>query len=140
MPGVSATAAEEPSRLAAFGDTYNGRRYTISPIGSILTHYTGATRNSALRGNGRFVFTFLDSSAKSVPMQGFTFNPAAVPRGAGYLAVPSDRPTLDAMFCLSPTTTVRPANLGIPAPDMGCQQFIALTMQGAFAPLTRWGN
>ncbi|MCG9894026.1 MAG: DUF1559 domain-containing protein [Fimbriimonadaceae bacterium] len=140
MPGVSATSAEEPSTLAAFGDTYNGRRYTISAIGSILNHYTGPQRNSALRHGGRFNFTFLDSSAKSIPMRAYTFNPAATPRGAGYIAVPSNTETIQRLYCLSPGTTVSPAQVGIPAPDMPCSQFIQLTMNGAFAPLSAWPN
>jgi prepilin-type N-terminal cleavage/methylation domain-containing protein/prepilin-type processing-associated H-X9-DG protein len=139
MPGVSATAAEEPSRLATFGDTYNGRRYTISAIGSILTHYRGARRNSGLRHGGQFNFVFLDGSARSIKMQGYTFNPAANPPGAGYIAMPSNRSLWTGMYCLSPGTTVSPAQLGVPAPDMGCEAFINLAMSGGLGtPVTAW--
>jgi prepilin-type N-terminal cleavage/methylation domain-containing protein/prepilin-type processing-associated H-X9-DG protein len=140
LPGVSATAAEEPARLAAFGDTYNGRRYTIAPIGSILTHYDGAPRNSSLRHGGSFNFAFVDGHAKAVRMQGYTFNPAAQPRGAGYLGVPANLNDISKMFCLTDATVVKPANLGLPVPDMGCKAFIDLTMSGALAPLNKWPN
>jgi len=140
LPGVSATAAENPSQIAAFGDTYNGRRYTISAIGSILTHYDGPTRNSSLRHGGRFNFCYLDSSAKNLAMNAWTFNPAAQPRGAGYIAMPADQQRWVNMYCMTPDTVVRPANLGVSAPDMGCGQFIQLAMSGGLAPLTRWPN
>lgn len=138
LPGVSTTSAEAPAELAAFGDTYNGRRYTISAIGSILTHYDGPQRNSALRHNGRFNIAFVDGHAKATQFKAFTFNPAAVPRGAGYIAVPAS--DVNRLYCLTDSTVVRPQNLGIPVPDMGCKQFIDLTMAGAFAPLTAWPN
>ncbi len=138
LPGVSATASESPAELAAFGDTYNGRRYTISAIGSILTHYDGPAKNSGLRHGGQFNFAFLDGHAKSFKMQGFTFNPAAVPKGAGYVGMPSRADIWSKFYCLTDTTTVKPANLGIPAPDMGCKQFLDLTMAGTFSPLSRW--
>ena len=140
MPGVSSSIAEEPSRLAAFGDTYNGRRYTISAVGAILTHYDGPTRNHSLRHGGRFNFSYMDSSARSVPMRGFTFNPAATPRGAGYIAMPASQEAWVPMYCSSPTVTVRPSLLGIPAPDMPCNQFIQMTMGGSFGPITAWTN
>jgi prepilin-type N-terminal cleavage/methylation domain-containing protein/prepilin-type processing-associated H-X9-DG protein len=138
MPGVVSSTAEEPSRIAAFGDTYNGRRYTISAIGAILTHYDGPARNRSLRHGGRFNFSYLDSSARSVPMRGFTFNPAATPRGTGFIALPSSREAWVPMYCLSPNTTVSPARLGLPAPDMPCSQFIQMVMAGTFVPVTPW--
>ena len=140
LPGVSATASESPAELAAFGDTYNGRRYTISAIGSILTNFDGPTRNTALRHGGTFNFNFLDGHAKAFKMQGFTFNPAANPRGAGYIALPSNQQLWSRFYCLTDGTTVKPANLGIPVPDMGCAQFINLAMGGAFSPIIRWPN
>ena len=138
LPGVSATAAESPAQLASFGDTYNGRRYTMSAIGSILTHYDGPARNSGLRHGGSFNFSFLDGHAKSMKMQGYTFNPAASPKGAGYVAVPAKTDEISKIFCLTDTTTVRPVNLGLPLPDMGCKQFIDLTLSGALTPLYKW--
>lgn len=141
LPGVSSTASESPAELAAFGDTYNGRRYTICPIGSLLTLYTGPKKNTALRYSGQFNFAYLDGHAKNLKMAGYTFNPAASPAGAGYLAVPSDTSKISKMFCLSDSTVVRPSNLpGVPLPDMGCSQFISLTMAGKILPLTAWPN
>ncbi len=140
MPGVSATSAEDPAGLAAFGDTYNGRRYTISPIGSILTHYDGPTKNSSLRHGGQFNFAFMDGHAKSEPMRGYTFNPAAIPKGAGYIGMPARADRWVPMFCITAATIVKPSQLGLPAPDMACSQLIALAMAGGLAPLTAWPN
>jgi len=138
LPGVSATASESPADLAAFGDTYNGRRYTMSAIGSIFTLYDGPTKNDALRHGGKLNMAFLDGHAKSTTFQGYTFNPVAVPKGAGYLGVPAK--DINKLFCLTDATPVTPANLGLPLPVMGCKQFIDLTMSGALVPLTRWSN
>jgi len=140
LPGVSATASENPAQLAAFGDTYNGRRYTMSAIGSILQYYTGAPRNSGLRHGGNMNFNYLDGHAKSLAMAGFTFNPAAAVRGEGYIAVPANNDLTAPLFCLSDSTTVSPARLGLPIPDMGCRAFVQLVMGGGVAPLTRWTN
>lgn len=141
MPGVSGTGSENPSQLAAFGDTYNGRRYTISAIGSILTHYSGPTRNSGLRHGGSFNFVYLDGSAKALAMVGYTFNPAANPRGAGYIAMPADQNRWNAMYCLTNGTTVRPSQLGVPAPDMPCSQLITVAMAGGLGAVpVRWPN
>jgi prepilin-type N-terminal cleavage/methylation domain-containing protein/prepilin-type processing-associated H-X9-DG protein len=140
LPGISATSVEEVARTAAFGDTYNGRRYTMSAVGSILTFYDGPKRNSALRQGGQFNFAFVDGHAKSFAMQGYTFNPAAVPPGNGYIAVPSRTDDIIPMFCSSPGVTVRPSNLpglgGVP--DMPCGQFIQLALSGGIMPVTRW--
>jgi len=140
LPGISATSVEESARMAAFGDTYNGRRYTISPIGSILTHYDGPTRNTALRQGGSFNFAFVDGHAKSFKMKGYTFNPGAVPKGTGYVGVPSDESQWVPMYCSSPDVTVKPSKLGLPAPDMACSQFIRAAMSGTFLPLQPWAN
>jgi prepilin-type N-terminal cleavage/methylation domain-containing protein/prepilin-type processing-associated H-X9-DG protein len=139
-PGISATSVEEVARLATFGDTYNGRRYTISPVGSILTHYDGPRRNNSLRHGGSFNFAFLDGHAKAHKMKAYTFNPAAVPAGTGYLAVPARRDSIVPMFCASPGTVVKPSNLpGMGSlPDMPCEQFVNLAMSGSLMPLTAW--
>jgi prepilin-type processing-associated H-X9-DG protein len=137
LPGVSATAAEEPARLAAFGDTYNGRRYTMSAVGSLLTHYDGPTKNSALRHGGSMNFNYLDGHAKALKMAGFTFNPAANPKGTGYIALPSDRSLWVPMYCLSPGTTVDAAQLvsqgngNAPQQLMSCETLINAAMGGA---------
>jgi prepilin-type N-terminal cleavage/methylation domain-containing protein/prepilin-type processing-associated H-X9-DG protein len=140
LPGISATGVDEPAKLAAFGDTYNGSRYTISAIGSVLQLYTGPERNSSLRHGGKFNVAFVDGHAKATAMQGFTFNPAANPKGEGYLLMPAAERDWAPFFCATEGGNVRPANLGIPIPDMGCKAFIDLTMSGALAPLTKWPN
>lgn len=142
LPGISATSVEEVSRMAAFGDTYNGRRYTISAIGSILQYYTGAQRNSALRYGGSFNFVFVDGSAKAHKMQGYTFNPTAAVRGEGYIAVPAATEAIVPMYCSQRGFMVRPSALGVPAPDMPCEQFINLALSGALSGgfIQRWPN
>jgi prepilin-type N-terminal cleavage/methylation domain-containing protein/prepilin-type processing-associated H-X9-DG protein len=141
LPGISATAVEEPAKLAAFGDTYNGRRYTMSAIGSILSYYDGPEKNSSLRYGGSFNFAFVDGHAKAHKMQGYTFNPVAVPKGTGYLAVPADTSAIIPMFCASATANVKPSNLGIPVPDMPCGQFITVALSGALSPyFYKWPN
>jgi prepilin-type processing-associated H-X9-DG protein/prepilin-type N-terminal cleavage/methylation domain-containing protein len=140
LPGVSATSIDEVASLATFGDTYNGRRYTISAIGSILSLYEGPTKNSGLRHGGSMNYAFADGHAKAIRMQGYTFNPAANPKGTGYLAVPASTDQISKMFCRTETTVVKPANLGLPIPDMGCKAFVDLVMSGAVAPLTKWSN
>ncbi|MGV3617752.1 MAG: type II secretion system protein [Fimbriimonas sp.] len=145
MPGVSGTQAEEPARLGAFGDTYNGRRYTMSAVGSMLTHYDGPTRNGALRHGGSFNFSYLDGHAKAQKMAGFTFNPGAVPKGAGYIALPANRENWASLYCLTLDTQVDANQLllqGNPGPKnlMGCKQLIDAAMAGALtggAPV-RW--
>ena len=141
LPGISATSAEDPARLAAFGDTYNGRRYTMSSIGSILSYYDGPQKNSNLRYGGSLNFAFVDGHAKSHKMQGYTFNPAANPKGTGYLAVPSDTNAIIPMFCATATGLVKPSNLGVAAPDMPCGTFINLALSGALSPyFYKWPN
>ena len=140
LPGISLTSVEDVASMAAFGDTYNGRRYTICPIGSILQYYSGPQRNNSLRYGGQFNYTFVDGHAKSLKMQGYTFDPTASTPGEGYLAVPADQSLISKMYCSSPGTTVRPQNIGIPLPDMGCEDFINLVMSGAVTPLDRWPN
>lgn len=140
LPGVSLTAAENPAELAAFGDTYNGRRYTMSAISSLLSHYDGPQRNASLRHGGNFNVNFVDGHAKAVRFQAYTFNPAASPAGSGYLAVPANDQKIASLYCLTPSTTVSPANLGLPLPDMGCQSFIQYVMSGQVLPLVKWPN
>lgn len=141
LPGVSATSFEDPARLAAFGDTYNGSRYTISAIGSILQMYNGPERNGSLRHGGSFNVVFVDGHAKGTKMQGYTFNPFANPKGEGYLLVPANERETSPFFCASENAIVRPSNLpGVPLPDMGCKAFIDIVMAGTLAPLTRWPN
>lgn len=141
LPGVSLTAADEPATLAAFGDTYNGRRYTMCAIGSILGNYTGDKKVSSLRYGGSFNFGFVDGHAKAVHMAAYSFpNPTAATPGENYIGVPADTTQVSKMFCLSSDTTVRPANLGLPLPDMGCSQFISLVLGGAILPVTKWPN
>ena len=147
QPGVSATAAEDPAGLAAFGDTYNGRRYTISAVGSIFTNYNGPTKNSSLRHGGQFNFCYLDGHAKALKMAGFTFNPAANPKGAGYVGLPSNNTLWSKMYCLTETTSVDPVALlsqgnsaGPASGYLGCKQLIDVAMAGGLtgAAPQRW--
>lgn len=138
MPGVPLASIDEPTKMAAFGDTYNGRRYTISAIGSILQFYDGPRRNSGLRHGGRFNVSFADGHAKTIPFGGYTFDPTTTVPGEGYIGVPRDQSLWIPFFCSTPGFTVRPANLGLPVPDMPCGQFIQLAMSGALAPLEKW--
>ena len=134
QPGVSATAAERPAELAAFGDTYNGRRYTMSAVGSQTTHYTGPPRNSGLRHGGRFNYAYLDGHAKSVAMAGHTFDPGAVPKGNGYVLTPADSSRWAAFYCLADATVVDLAALGSAGAQtgrtMGCKALIDGAMAG----------
>ena len=86
-------------------------------------------------------FAFVDGHAKSHKMQGYTFNPAANPKGTGYLAVPSDTNAIIPMFCATATGLVKPSNLGVAAPDMPCGTFINLALSGALSPyFYKWPN
>lgn len=140
LPGIGATSVDSPAQLAAFGGTYNGRRYTISAIGSIFQLYDGAEKNSSLRYGGKLNMNFVDGHAKSVQFQGYTYNPAASPKGNGYIGVPAKTDEISKFFCATDTTNVKPSAIGLPIPDMGCKAFIDLTMSGAIAPLTKWSN
>jgi prepilin-type N-terminal cleavage/methylation domain-containing protein/prepilin-type processing-associated H-X9-DG protein len=142
LPGISATAVENPARMAAFGDTYNGRRYTMSAIGSILTYYMGPARNNSLRYGGSFNFAFVDGHAKSMKMQGYTYNPTTAVKGEGYIGVPADTSAIIPMYCSMTDVTVKPSALGVPAPDMPCGQFINLALSGALSGgyMFKWPN
>jgi prepilin-type N-terminal cleavage/methylation domain-containing protein/prepilin-type processing-associated H-X9-DG protein len=147
MPGVSGTQAENPAQLGAFGDTYNGRRYTMSAVGAILTHYDGPQRNGSLRHGGSFNFSYLDGHAKAQKMAGFTFNPGANPKGTGYIALPANNTQWAPLYCLTQDTPVDAAQLlsqGNPGPSqmMACSTLIQAAMSGALtggAP-QRWPN
>jgi len=147
LSGVSATAGDDPAQLAAFGDTYNGRRYTMSAVGSILTFYDGAPQNSALRHGGNFNFAYMDGHAKSQKMVGYTFNPGANPKGTGYIALPANKAQWVPMYCLSATTQVDAAQLlaqgnpNVPPMYMTCQQMITVAMGGGLgATPVPWAN
>ena len=147
LPGVSATGAEDPARLAAFGDTYNGRRYTISPVGSQLTFYEGAAKNSELRQGGQLNYNYLDGHAKSLKMAGFTYNPAANPKGTGYISMPSDKSLWVPMYCLTASGSVDAAQLvsqgngNAPQQLMTCETLINVAMAGGLgAKPNPWPN
>ena len=146
QPGVSATAAENPAGLAAFGDTYNGRRYTISAVGSIFTAYDGEKKNSSLRHGGQFNFSYLDGHAKSLKMAGYTFNPGANPKGSGYIGGPSNRDSWSAFYCLTDATPVDATALlsqgNATGATMGCKALIDAAMSGALtgAKPAAWPN
>jgi prepilin-type N-terminal cleavage/methylation domain-containing protein/prepilin-type processing-associated H-X9-DG protein len=138
MPGISLTIVEDPSKMALFGDTYNGRRYTISAIASIVELYRGPKKNGSLRHGGKFNFVMADSSARNIQMQGYTFADGLNPPGRGYVAVPKDGDRIAPLYCSSSDRLVRPDNLGLPLPDMGCKAFIEEVMSGRILPLTKW--
>jgi len=141
--GISMTAVDEPTKLAAFGDEYNGRRYTISAIGSDLEYYTGEQRNSSLRYGGSFNFSFVDGHAKALKVSGYTFNPAAAIPGEGYIMMPADHSIWHNFWCSSESGAVSPSKLpGLEGvPDMPCGQFIDLTMSGGLGiPVVPWAN
>ncbi len=139
-PGIPLSSADAPSNLAAFGDCYNGRRYTISAVGSILEYYTGAQNVSSLRYGGSFNFAFVDGHAKAVKLQPFNFpNPSAVTPGESTIGMPADRTQWHKFWCSQDQVTVSPSQLGLPLPDMGCGSFIDLVFSGGlgFTP-TAW--
>ncbi|AIE85909.1 prepilin-type N-terminal cleavage/methylation domain-containing protein [Fimbriimonas ginsengisoli] len=141
--GISMTAVDEPTKLAAFGDEYNGRRYTISAIGSDLEYYTGPKKNTSLRYGGSFNFSFVDGHAKAMRVNGYTFNPAAAIPGEGYVMMPADKSIWHNFWCSSESGTVKPSNLpGMSGlPDMPCGQFIDVTMSGGLGiPVVPWTN
>jgi prepilin-type N-terminal cleavage/methylation domain-containing protein/prepilin-type processing-associated H-X9-DG protein len=140
LPGLSMTSSESPAGMAAFADTYNGRRYTMSAIGSILQYYNGARRVTSLRHGGNLNVTFMDGHAKSTPSAVWTFNPATPTVGEGTIWMPANRSSWHEFWCISPSYTVKPANVSVPLPDMPCSQFIDIVMSGAVAPLTPWGR
>lgn len=140
MTGISATAIDSPAQLAAFGDTYNTRRYTMSAVSSLTTTYDGPEKNSGLRYGGSLNFAYADGHAKCMKMQGYTAPLGLSPKGANYLLVPADETKISSMFCSQDSVTVSPAQLGLPLPDMGCKTFITTVMSGAVLPLTKWPN
>jgi prepilin-type N-terminal cleavage/methylation domain-containing protein/prepilin-type processing-associated H-X9-DG protein len=145
-PGISMTSADEPTRLAAFGDTYNGRRYTMSAIGSELEYYTGSTNNSSLRYGGSFNYAFLDGHAKAIKVCGYSFPASSNPMytgipGQNYVLMPADSSIWHNFWCAGSTSTVKPSNLIAGLPDMPCSEFIDVTMSGELGiPLTQWSN
>lgn len=147
LAGVSSTAAENPAGLAAFGDTYNGRRYTISAVGSMATWYDGDTKSGSLRHGGQMNFNYLDGHAKSLKMAGYTYNPAANPKGSGYIIMPSDRNVWTSFYCLQADGQVdanqllTQGNPNAPQNMMGCSTLISAGMSGGLGiPVTPWSN
>ncbi|MBA4293332.1 hypothetical protein C0431_10225 [bacterium] len=138
LKGISATSVEDVAALAAFGDTYNTRRYTMSAISSMTTTYTGPRRNSGLRHGGTFNFNYMDSHAKNRKMQGFTAPLGQPIPGNNYVLVPANVSETSKMFCAQESGIVRPSQLGLPLPDMGCKQFVDLVLSNGVLPLTRW--
>ena len=141
-PGISMTAVSNPASLAAFGDSYNGRRYTMSAVGSLLQYYVGEKKTSSLRYGGSFNFAYVDGHAKAQKLQVFNFpNPSAQAPGESTIAMPADRSNWHSFWCSQDSVQVTPANLGLPLPNMGCSTFIDTIFSGAlgFTP-TPWTN
>jgi prepilin-type N-terminal cleavage/methylation domain-containing protein/prepilin-type processing-associated H-X9-DG protein len=142
-PGISMTSIQSPAELAAFGDGYNGRRYTMCAVGSDLEYYTGPQHNSDLRYGGSFNFAFVDGHAKALPISGYTFNPAAAIPGDGYVMMPANQSLWTNFWCSSPDVSVNPQNLlgSFPTNSYPCGQFIQLTMSGGLGiPVNQWPN
>lgn len=142
-PGISMTAVDEPTKLAAFGETYNGRRYTMSAIGSDLEYYTGPQHNNDLRYGGSFNFAFVDGHSKALRVCGYTFNPASGVPGEGYVMMPADSTLWHNFWCASASATVVPSELpglgGVP--NMPCSTFIDVAMSGQLGiPMQQWPN
>lgn len=141
-PGISLTSIDSPSDIAAFGDAYNGRRYTMCAVGSMLQYYTGAQKTSDLRYGGSFNFAFVDGHAKATKIQPYNFpNPTAQTQGEATIAMPADQTKWHKFWCSTDSVTVSPSQIGLPLPDMGCGQFIDLVFSGGlgFTPAP-WPN
>ena len=141
-PGISMTSVSSPSDLPAFGDSYKGRRYTMSAVGSLLQYYSGTQTTSSLRYGGSLNFAFVDGHAKAIKIQPYNFpNAAAQAPGESTIAMPADSSKWHSFWCSQDSVTVSPSNLGLPLPDMGCSSFIDLVFSGGlgFTP-TAWSN
>lgn len=138
--GVSMTSIEYASTHAAFDKTYSRRRYTFAADGTVSRWFSGPRRNSALQTSGRFHFTFVDTSAKSVQIPGFTIDPTAPVPGTSSMIGPHRPALVKAMYCKQEAATVSPPQIDLPLPDTTCGQFIDQVLNGAFSPDIRPPN
>lgn len=139
-PGVSASIIDKVADVAAFGDTYNYARFTMSPVGSILdinsmsSGKPAAMKNSGLRHGGMFTFTYCDGHAKSLAFKGGT---TAVPvRGYIYVGLPKDESRWT-MFCTSDSAPVDTNNskVGLGMGVIPCSTALKLPH---IVPVTWW--
>lgn len=117
-PGQPLAAMDTPANLAAFSDTYNLPRYSMSAVGSILDYNTlgGVHTNGALRHGGNFNVNFMDGHAKGVRFKG-----GGLPLLPNYfIGVPKDN-AMRSIYCISPNAIVDLNNPYIPAgiPHLG---------------------
>jgi prepilin-type N-terminal cleavage/methylation domain-containing protein/prepilin-type processing-associated H-X9-DG protein len=117
-PGVSIATLDRPAEVAAWADTYNHPRYSMSAIGSILDAGTlggNITSNSSLRHGGNINVNFCDGHAKAVRFKGGTV-PGFVVNGLPlYIGVPrKDEDRM--MFCSSADAVVDTNNPNLPSP------------------------
>ncbi len=138
-PGVSIAIVDRPAEMAAFADTTNHPRYSMSAIGSILdiaVMGSGVTSNSAIRHGGKFNVNFTDGHAKSVPFKGATIN--GLPY---YLGVPAND-SQRMMFCSSADAIVDTSDPASPAPlpygKIPCSE--VLKLPDAPGVVTWWTN
>jgi prepilin-type N-terminal cleavage/methylation domain-containing protein len=123
--GKSVTEMVEPSRMFAFGDTYDTPRPTLGLDGWRLDQYPGALRTTSLRWGGNMLHAMADSSAKSIPMMGMNADPAAIRKGR--TVVPANFDARVFGYCSDPDMMVIPfAREGGPLGSMPCRQVAAL--------------
>jgi prepilin-type N-terminal cleavage/methylation domain-containing protein/prepilin-type processing-associated H-X9-DG protein len=111
VPGVSATAADNPAGLAVWADTTSPAQFSMAALDGIVnlellspTGPSGNERQSQLRHNGSFNVNFLDGHAKSLQFKAGTI--AQTARGPVYVALPSNLSLANAAYCLSQDATV----------------------------------
>jgi prepilin-type N-terminal cleavage/methylation domain-containing protein/prepilin-type processing-associated H-X9-DG protein len=111
VPGISATAADNPSGLAVWGDATSPAQFNMAALDEIVNLKmlspngpTGNERLSQLRHNASFNLNFLDGHAKSMQFKAGTI--AQTPRGPVYVALPSNATLANSVYCLSQDATV----------------------------------
>jgi len=136
--GKSITEMANPSRLFAFGDSYDTPRMTMGGEGWILDQYPGALRNQSLRWGGRLNVVFADSSARGVFFRGYNGDPAVIRKGR--TALPADFQQRVDGYCADPLGGIDPfprsgypLGFGIP-----CQTWAAFPETAG--GLTPWPN
>lgn len=121
--GKTITSMDEPSRLFAFGDTYDTPRATIGGDGWQLDEYPGATRNRSLRYGGQLVMVMADSSAKSFPWKGGNWSSGV----GGRASSPKSFEQRVFGYCANPDGNIRPfPRSGYPLGTMTCRNFVAI--------------
>jgi prepilin-type N-terminal cleavage/methylation domain-containing protein/prepilin-type processing-associated H-X9-DG protein len=137
-PGISIAIIDQSAQCAAFADTYNHPRYSMSAVGSIIdssTLGTGITSNSVLRHGGKFNVSFMDGHSKLVQIKGATIQGTPY-----YLGVPRDT-AQRMMWCTSPNASVNTSDPYLPIPlglgTIPCSAVVTLPEAGLF-PIQWW--